>query len=139
MRQDSDTSDLYFGIEALVSCISQSMTLYPGDLIATGSPAGVAFFMKPPGFLRPSDRVKCEIERVGAVENLVRAEGHSAGSNRTARDGMGLSLESFALVLATSTKGATLIWRSFSPPTGYGTGRAGIEPRIRNEIPVKPA
>ena len=74
VRQDSDTSDLYFGIEALVSYISQSMTLYPGDLIATGSPAGVAFFMKPPGFLRPGDRVKCEIERVGAVENLVRAE-----------------------------------------------------------------
>ena len=74
--QDSDTSDLYFGIEALVSYISQSMTLYPGDLIATGSPAGVAFFMKPPGFLRPGDRVKCEIERVGAVENLVRAEEH---------------------------------------------------------------
>lgn len=76
VRQDSDTSDLYFGIEALVSYISQSMTLYPGDLIATGSPAGVAFFMKPPGFLRPGDRVKCEIERVGAVENLVRAEEH---------------------------------------------------------------
>ena len=52
------------------------MTLYPGDLIATGSPAGVAFFMKPPGLLRPGDRVKCEIERVGAVENLVRAEEH---------------------------------------------------------------
>jgi 2-keto-4-pentenoate hydratase/2-oxohepta-3-ene-1,7-dioic acid hydratase in catechol pathway len=76
VRQDSDTSDLYFGIEALVSYISQSMTLYPGDLIATGSPAGVAFFMKPPGFLRPGDRVKCEIERVGAVESLVRAEEH---------------------------------------------------------------
>ncbi len=76
VRQDSDTSDLYFGVEALVSYISQSMTLYPGDLIATGSPAGVAFFMKPPGFLRPGDRVKCEIERVGAVENLVRAEEH---------------------------------------------------------------
>ena len=76
VRQDSDTSDLYFGIEALVSYISQAMTLYPGDLIATGSPAGVAFFMKPPAFLRPGDRVKCEIERVGAVENLVRAEEH---------------------------------------------------------------
>jgi 2-keto-4-pentenoate hydratase/2-oxohepta-3-ene-1,7-dioic acid hydratase in catechol pathway len=74
MRQDSDTSDLYFGIEALVSCISQSMTPYPGDLIATGSPAGVAFFMKPPGFLKPGDLVKCEIEGVGAIENRVSAE-----------------------------------------------------------------
>ncbi len=75
VRQDSDTSDLYFGIEALVSYISQAMTLFPGDLIATGSPAGVAFFMKPPAFLKPGDRVRCEIEAVGAIENRVRAEG----------------------------------------------------------------
>ena len=74
VRQDSDTSDLYFGIEALVAYISQAMTLFPGDMIATGSPAGVAFFMNPPAFLRPGDRVRCEIEKVGAVENLVRAE-----------------------------------------------------------------
>jgi 2-keto-4-pentenoate hydratase/2-oxohepta-3-ene-1,7-dioic acid hydratase in catechol pathway len=74
VRQDSDTSDLYFGVEALVAYISQVMTLFPGDLIATGSPAGVAFFMNPPAFLRPGDRVRCEIEGVGAIENLVRAE-----------------------------------------------------------------
>jgi 2-keto-4-pentenoate hydratase/2-oxohepta-3-ene-1,7-dioic acid hydratase in catechol pathway len=74
VRQDSDTSDLYFGVEALVAYISRAMTLFPGDLIATGSPAGVAFFMKPPAFLQPGDRVRCEIEGVGAVENLVRAE-----------------------------------------------------------------
>jgi 2-keto-4-pentenoate hydratase/2-oxohepta-3-ene-1,7-dioic acid hydratase in catechol pathway len=74
VRQDSDTSDLYFGIEALVAYISQAMTLFPGDMIATGSPAGVAFFMKPPAFLKPGDRVRCEIEKVGAIENLVRAE-----------------------------------------------------------------
>ncbi len=74
VRQDSDTSDLYFGIETLVSYISQVMTLFPGDTIATGSPAGVAFFMKPPGFLKPGDVVKCEIERVGALVNRIRAE-----------------------------------------------------------------
>jgi 2-keto-4-pentenoate hydratase/2-oxohepta-3-ene-1,7-dioic acid hydratase in catechol pathway len=50
------------------------MTLFPGDIIVTGSPAGVAFFMKPPGFLQPGDRVRCEIEKVGAIENVVRAE-----------------------------------------------------------------
>lgn len=75
VRQDSDTSDLYFGIEALVAYCSRAMTLFPGDIIATGSPAGVAFFMKPPGFLKPGDLVRCEIEGVGAVENRVRAEG----------------------------------------------------------------
>lgn len=74
VRQDSDTSDLYFGIEALVAYCSRAMTLFPGDIIATGSPAGVAFFMKPPRFLEPGDRVRCEIEGVGAVENRVRAE-----------------------------------------------------------------
>ena len=75
VRQSSDTSDLYFGIEALVAYCSRAMTLFPGDVIVTGSPAGVAFFMQPPAFLKPGDRVRCEIERVGAIENLVRAEG----------------------------------------------------------------
>jgi 2-keto-4-pentenoate hydratase/2-oxohepta-3-ene-1,7-dioic acid hydratase in catechol pathway len=74
VRQDSDTSDLYFGIEALVSYCSRGMTLFPGDIIVTGSPAGVSFFMNPPGFLKPGDRVRCEIEKVGAIENLVREE-----------------------------------------------------------------
>jgi 2-keto-4-pentenoate hydratase/2-oxohepta-3-ene-1,7-dioic acid hydratase in catechol pathway len=72
-RQDSDTSDLYFGIETLVSYASRSQTLYPGDIILTGSPAGVAFFLKPPRFLAPGDIVRCEIEGIGAIENHVRA------------------------------------------------------------------
>jgi len=74
VRQDSDTSDLYFGIEALVAYCSRGMTLFPGDIIVTGSPAGVGFFMNPPGFLKPGDRVRCEIDKVGAIENLVRGE-----------------------------------------------------------------
>jgi 2-keto-4-pentenoate hydratase/2-oxohepta-3-ene-1,7-dioic acid hydratase in catechol pathway len=74
IRQQSDTSDLYFDIEELISYASRSMTLYPGDMIATGSPAGVAFFMKPPRFLKPGDIVRCEIESVGVIENTVRAE-----------------------------------------------------------------
>jgi 2-keto-4-pentenoate hydratase/2-oxohepta-3-ene-1,7-dioic acid hydratase in catechol pathway len=74
VRQNSDTSDLYFGIETLVSYCSRGTTLFPGDIIVTGSPAGVAFFMKPPKFLQPGDKVRCEIEKVGAIENLIRAE-----------------------------------------------------------------
>lgn len=74
VRQSSDTSDLFFGFDTLVSYISQFMTLFPGDIIATGSPAGVAFFMKPPGFLKPGDVVRCEVEGVGAIENRIRAE-----------------------------------------------------------------
>ena len=86
IRQNSDTSDLYFGIEALVSYASRSMTLFPGDMIATGSPAGVAYFMKPQRFLQPGDFVCCEIEGVGVIENHVRPEkvkfDTSAGSVR---------------------------------------------------------
>jgi len=78
VRQSSDTSDLYFGIEQLVAYVSLAMTLFPGDIISTGSPAGVAFFMLPPRFLQPGDRVRCEIEGVGAIENVVRAEALAA-------------------------------------------------------------
>ena len=74
IRQLSDTSDLYYDIEELVAYISQAMTLFPGDVIATGSPAGVAHFMKPQRFLKPGDVVRCEIEKVGFIENLVVAE-----------------------------------------------------------------
>lgn len=74
VRQASDTSDLIYGIEELVSYASRFMTLYPGDIIQTGSPAGVAFFMQPPRFLNPGDRVRCEVESLGAIENVVRAE-----------------------------------------------------------------
>src|SRR5262249_61457866 len=74
IRQKSDTSDLYFGIEALVGYASRSMTLFPGDIIATGSPAGVAYFMNPQRFLQPGDFVCCEIEGVGVIENRVRPE-----------------------------------------------------------------
>jgi 2,4-didehydro-3-deoxy-L-rhamnonate hydrolase len=74
MRQLSDTSDLIFGVEALVEYISRAMTLFPGDIISTGSPKGVAFFMDPPGFLHDGDVVRCEVEGVGVIENRVRAE-----------------------------------------------------------------
>lgn len=74
VRQDSDTTDLVFGVEQLVAYISHAMTLFPGDVISTGSPAGVAHFMKPPGYLRPGDVVRCEVEGVGAIENRVVAE-----------------------------------------------------------------
>jgi 2-keto-4-pentenoate hydratase/2-oxohepta-3-ene-1,7-dioic acid hydratase in catechol pathway len=74
VRQSSDTTDLIYGIEALVAYISQHMTLYPGDVIQTGSPAGVAFFMNPQRFLQPGDVVSCEIDGVGTIANQVVAE-----------------------------------------------------------------
>jgi 2-keto-4-pentenoate hydratase/2-oxohepta-3-ene-1,7-dioic acid hydratase in catechol pathway len=74
VRQNGDTSDLIFGVEELVSYISRFLTLYPGDIIQTGSPAGVAFFMQPQRFLRHGDRVRCEVEGLGAIENVVREQ-----------------------------------------------------------------
>jgi 2-keto-4-pentenoate hydratase/2-oxohepta-3-ene-1,7-dioic acid hydratase in catechol pathway len=71
LMQDSNTADLLFPVPALVSFISQQITLEPGDLIATGTPAGVGVFRDPPVFLEPGDRVRCEIDGIGAVENPV--------------------------------------------------------------------
>jgi acylpyruvate hydrolase len=71
LRQDSRTSDLIFGIEAIVGFISETCTLEPGDLILTGTPAGVGFAMDPPRFLQSGDVVKIEIESLGSIEHPV--------------------------------------------------------------------
>ena len=54
--QDSNTDQLIFGVPALIEFLSQSITLEPGDVIATGTPPGVGFARKPPVFLKPGDR-----------------------------------------------------------------------------------
>jgi len=69
--QDGSTVDMIFGVPELISFISRQITLEPGDLIATGTPAGVGVFRDPPIFLEPGDRVRCEIEGIGAVENPI--------------------------------------------------------------------
>jgi len=74
VRQQSNTSDLIFPCMELVSYISQCMTLYPGSIIMTGTPSGVAFSMDPPGYLRESDTVTVEIEGIGALTNPVQKE-----------------------------------------------------------------
>jgi 2-keto-4-pentenoate hydratase/2-oxohepta-3-ene-1,7-dioic acid hydratase in catechol pathway len=69
--QDGNTADMLYDVPALVSFISRQITLEPGDLIATGTPAGVGVFRDPPVFLEPGDRVRCEIEGIGVVENPI--------------------------------------------------------------------
>jgi 2-keto-4-pentenoate hydratase/2-oxohepta-3-ene-1,7-dioic acid hydratase in catechol pathway len=69
--QDGSTADMIFGIPELISFISRHITLDPGDLIATGTPSGVGVYRDPPVFLEPGDRVRCEIEGIGSVENPV--------------------------------------------------------------------
>ncbi len=72
--QDSNTAELVFGVPQLVSYCSQMFTLEPGDIIATGTPAGVGFTRKPPRFLQPGDRVEVEIEGVGRLVNPVTTD-----------------------------------------------------------------
>src|SRR5262245_48281411 len=73
VRQDSSTSEMIFGVPFLVSYISQFMTLLPGDVISTGTPAGVGLGMKPPQYLRPGDVVELGIEGLGQSRQQVIA------------------------------------------------------------------
>lgn len=70
--QDSNTNDMVFNVQQLVSYLSQFMTLLPGDLISTGTPSGVGLGFNPPRFLKPGDRVEYGIEGLGtAAQNIV--------------------------------------------------------------------
>jgi 2-keto-4-pentenoate hydratase/2-oxohepta-3-ene-1,7-dioic acid hydratase in catechol pathway len=72
LRQDASTRDLIFGIPKLIETLSAGITLYPGDVIATGTPVGVGIGFKPPRYLQPGDRVRVEIDGIGVLENPVR-------------------------------------------------------------------
>ncbi|HEY0837494.1 MAG TPA: fumarylacetoacetate hydrolase family protein [Azospirillum sp.] len=69
LRQNANTRDLIFDVPTLIATISRSMALLPGDVILTGTPAGVGIGFTPPRFLRPGDRVKIEIGGIGVIEN----------------------------------------------------------------------
>ena len=75
-RQNSNTSDLIFGIDHIVSYVSHFMTLMPGDVIPTGTTSGVGLGFKPPRFLKPGDRMRLSVEGLGVQEQrLVAFEG----------------------------------------------------------------
>jgi 2-keto-4-pentenoate hydratase/2-oxohepta-3-ene-1,7-dioic acid hydratase in catechol pathway len=74
VMQDSNTDQLIFGVPALIEFISQSITLEPGDIIATGTPPGVGFARKPPVFLQPGDQMEVLIEGMGGLGNPVVSE-----------------------------------------------------------------
>jgi 2-keto-4-pentenoate hydratase/2-oxohepta-3-ene-1,7-dioic acid hydratase in catechol pathway len=69
LRQDARTQDMIFGIETLIETCSRGITLYPGDVIATGTPSGVGMGFEPPKWLGPGDVVRIEIDGIGAIEN----------------------------------------------------------------------
>ena len=69
LRQNANTRDLIFDIPSLLATISAGLTLKPGDVIATGTPAGVGLGFNPPKFLRPGDKVSISISHLGTLTN----------------------------------------------------------------------
>lgn len=72
VRQDASTGQLIYGVADLIAFCSQSFTLEPGDVIATGTPGGVGAFREPPVFLKDGDIVEVEIDRIGTLRNRCR-------------------------------------------------------------------
>ena len=75
LRQDSRTTELIFDIPTLIETCSRGITLLPGDVIATGTPAGVGMAMTPPRWLRNGDVVRIQIDGIGSIQNRFVAEG----------------------------------------------------------------
>lgn len=71
VMQEGNTSQLIFDIPYLIEYISRDMTLYPGDIISTGTPSGVGIFRDPPITLHPGNVVECAIEGIGTLRNQV--------------------------------------------------------------------
>jgi 2-keto-4-pentenoate hydratase/2-oxohepta-3-ene-1,7-dioic acid hydratase in catechol pathway len=72
--QSASTDDMVFPVTTLIAKASEFATLEPGDVIVTGTPAGVGFARKPPVFMKDGDTVEVRIERIGALSNPVRNE-----------------------------------------------------------------
>ncbi len=69
LMQDGNTADMIFSVPEIIEDISRDITLWPGDIISTGTPAGVGIFRDPPVTLAPGDVVECSIESVGTIRN----------------------------------------------------------------------
>jgi 2,4-diketo-3-deoxy-L-fuconate hydrolase len=69
--QEGSTADWLFSLPQLLSFLSERITLEPGDIVSTGTPAGVGVFRKPPIFLQPGDVVRLEAEQIGTLQNVV--------------------------------------------------------------------
>jgi len=83
--QDSNTDQLIFGVPELIEFLSQTITLEPGDVIATGTPPGVGFARKPPVFLRPGDVMEVDIDSVGKLNTPVVAAHEGVAKLATSR------------------------------------------------------
>ncbi len=82
--QDSNTEQLIFGVPELIVFLSETITLEPGDVIATGTPPGVGFARKPPVFLKTGDVMEVEVEKLGTLSSTVVAATEVPTSNKFA-------------------------------------------------------
>ena len=71
-KQESNTSNMIFGVANLIAYLSRAFTLLPGDLIATGTPFGVGLGLKPPVYMKDGDECVTEIDGIGALRNRMR-------------------------------------------------------------------
>lgn len=77
-RQDARTSSMIHRVEEILEFVTRGITLEAGDIVATGTPAGVGVFRDPPVFIRDGQTIRCEIEGIGALENRARQESGAA-------------------------------------------------------------
>lgn len=75
VMQDGDTHDFIFPVAQVIAILTEAITLEPGDVVLTGTPAGVGYARNPPVFMKPGDVVEVAIEKVGTLRNTVRDEG----------------------------------------------------------------
>ena len=71
LKQEANTRDMIFSVARTIAILSRGMTLEPGDIIATGTPAGVGFARSPPEFMKAGDVVECEVAGVGRIKNRI--------------------------------------------------------------------
>ena len=71
VRQNSSSSNMVIPVRRIISALSVTMTLEPGDIISTGTPAGVAMSMKEPRYLKHGDMVEITIEKLGIIKNRI--------------------------------------------------------------------
>ena len=74
--QDGNTRDMIFSVGEVISLVSQTMTLHPGDVIATGTARGVGYVRNPPWLLQPGDTVEVEIDRLGKLVTPIRSDSY---------------------------------------------------------------
>ncbi|MDH3876880.1 MAG: fumarylacetoacetate hydrolase family protein [Desulfobacterales bacterium] len=74
IMQDGNSADMIFDIPTIIAFISQDITLWPGDIISTGTPSGVGIFRDPPVLLKAGDVVECRVENIGTIRNTIEAE-----------------------------------------------------------------